>query len=526
MDKHVGVSNEPSREAVEQRREPLANTEKPFWQRIWPIIGCGAGLFSDGYLNGVIGSVSTILATVYPDQYKNSAAQSNVSSITFVGTLIGGLIFGWASDHWSRKWSLVVSTIIIIFFAILCTGSYGANGSVQGLFAALTAYRFFLGIGIGGEYPAGSVACAESTGELKAGTRNHWFIMFTNVQIDFGFVVAALVPMIVVLITTEQHLHTAWRVCLGIGIIPPSTILYLRLKLSEPESFRRGTMASTKTPWWLCIKYYWFRLAVISMIWLLYNFSSYSFGLLSSQLLSNLLGADSRLWVSFGWNTLLTFWYMPGCIAGSWLSDLVGPRNALGYSVLVQAIVGFIMAGCYKYLAVPQNVAGFVIVYGLFIALGELGKQAMSVRQTSSTPRYTNREDAGPGDNIGLVASKTSATAVRGKYYGIAAAFGKIGAFIGSKTLILLYNNYYNAGETIKAGQVPFLISSVFCLVNAALALFLLPHIGQDTIEEEDARFKAYLEAEGYDVSRMGLPSGESSEGVVQEGKEGGMALA
>ncbi|KAK1046732.1 glycerophosphoinositol permease [Friedmanniomyces endolithicus] len=190
MDKHVGVSNEPSPEAVEQRRD-----------------------------------VSTILATVYPDQYQNSAAQSNVSSITFVGTLIGGLIFGWASDHWSRKWSLVVSTVIIIFFAILCTGSYGANGSIHGLFAALTAYRFFLGIGIGGEYPAGSVACAESTGELKAGTRNRWFIMFTNVQIDFGFVAAALVPMIVVLITTEQHLHTAWRVCLGIGIIPPCTIL-------------------------------------------------------------------------------------------------------------------------------------------------------------------------------------------------------------------------------------------------------------------------------------------------------------
>ncbi len=30
MDKHVGVSNEPSPEAVEQRRESLANTEKPF----------------------------------------------------------------------------------------------------------------------------------------------------------------------------------------------------------------------------------------------------------------------------------------------------------------------------------------------------------------------------------------------------------------------------------------------------------------------------------------------------------------
>jgi MFS family permease len=206
MDKHIGISNEPSPEAVEQRRASLVDTEKSFWQRIWPIIGCGAGLFSDGYLNGVIGSVSTILAKVYPDQYDNSPAQSNVSSITFVGTLVGGLIFGWTSDHWSRKWSLTISTIIIIIFAALSTGSYGAGGSISGLFAALTAYRFFLGIGIGGEYPAGSVACAESTTELKAGTRNRWFIMFTNVQIDFGFVVAALVPMIVVLITTENHL--------------------------------------------------------------------------------------------------------------------------------------------------------------------------------------------------------------------------------------------------------------------------------------------------------------------------------
>ena len=46
-----------------------------------------------------------------------------------------------------------------------------------------------------GEYPAGSVACAESTGELKEGHRNRWFIMFTNVQIDIGFVASTLAPM-------------------------------------------------------------------------------------------------------------------------------------------------------------------------------------------------------------------------------------------------------------------------------------------------------------------------------------------
>ena len=141
-----------------------------------------------------------MLRHIYPESYAKSTAQNNVSSITFAGTVVGMLVFGYTSDHYSRKWSLFISTIIIILFAALGAGSYGAGGSPRGLFAALTAYRFFLGIGIGGEYPAGSVGCAESTGELRKGTRNRWFIMFTNVQIDLAFVVAALVPMVVVCI--------------------------------------------------------------------------------------------------------------------------------------------------------------------------------------------------------------------------------------------------------------------------------------------------------------------------------------
>jgi hypothetical protein len=38
----------------------------------------------------------------------------------------------------------------------------------------------------------------------------------------------------------------------------------------------------------------------------------------------------------------------------------------------------------------------------------------------------------GPGDNIGLIAAKIPATAIRGQFYGIAAAMGKIGAFAGA----------------------------------------------------------------------------------------------
>lgn len=134
----------------------------------------------------VIGSVGTCLAQIYGKAYTQSTAKRNVASLAFVGTVLGQLIFGYTADKWSRRNTLLVSTAILFVFAVLATASYGAGGSIQGMFAALAAYRLLLGIGIGGEYPAGSVAAAEASGETKRGTRNTWFVMFTNVAIDWG----------------------------------------------------------------------------------------------------------------------------------------------------------------------------------------------------------------------------------------------------------------------------------------------------------------------------------------------------
>lgn len=356
-----------------------------------------------------------MLSRLYPDAYTGSSAQANVASITFAGTVVGMLFFGYTSDHYSRKWSLFASTLIIILFAALATGSYGAGGSPSGLLAALVAYRFLLGIGktlslltiyasvltgrlgIGGEYPAGSVGCAESTGELKSGSRNKWFILFTNVQIDLAFFISAIVATVVVLITGENHLRVAWRVCLGIGIIPPLSLLYLRLKLQEPEAFKRESLAKANTPWLLVIRYYWFRLSIVSIIWFIYDFSAYSFGIYATSILANLLGEEAPLWKSLAWNILINFFYMPGCLAGAFVADLpsMGPKKTLCIGVTLQGIIGFIMAGCYPWLNKPENVAGFVVVYGVFLALGEFG----------------------PGDNIGLVASKTCATGIRSVFH-------------------------------------------------------------------------------------------------------------
>lgn len=61
--------------------------QKPFWEAIWPVLACGAGLFSDGYINNVIGSVSTTLGYEYGELYTKSTAKKNVSAIAFAGTV-------------------------------------------------------------------------------------------------------------------------------------------------------------------------------------------------------------------------------------------------------------------------------------------------------------------------------------------------------------------------------------------------------------------------------------------------------
>ena len=90
----------------------------------------------------------------------------------------------------------------------------------------------------------------------------------------------------------------------------------------------------------------------------------------------------------------------------------------------------------------------------------------------------------------------------RGQYYGVAAAIGKVGAFVGSWVFPVIQSN---APNNIRAGQDPFFVGSALAIASGFLALSFVPEISQDTIEEEDSRFREYLTAHGYDVSKMGV---------------------
>ncbi|KZT41811.1 MFS general substrate transporter [Sistotremastrum suecicum HHB10207 ss-3] len=449
------------------------------------IFACGTALFSDGYANGIIGSVGTLLKRQFTD---GKALPHNFSttlaSLAFAGTIVGMLTFGYLSDKMGRKFGMMTATGIVFLFSALSAASKGAHNSLDGLLAALAAFRFLLGIGVGAEYPCGSVAASEQSEEkgIAANSQHRWFCLATNSMIDFGFVVSAFVPLVLFWIFGENHLNVIWRLSLGLGVIPAGAVFLWRLKMEEPSRYKRDSMKRAKVPYMLIFKRYWLRLAAICITWFIYDFITYPFGIYSSSVLDVIEGDTTSLAVIFGWNVVINLFYMPGTIIGAFCVDYLGPKYTQITGLLLQAIIGFIMSGLYTKLI--DHIAAFAVVYGIFLSFGEFG----------------------PGNCLGLLASKSAPTAVRGQFYGIAAAVGKVGAFVGTWAFPPMIAAFQKGNPNSTLGNTgPFWVGSGLAVFSALITFFFIVPLSHDGMEAEDVAFRQYLEDNGYDTSQMGL---------------------
>jgi len=187
--------------------------------------------------------------------------------------------------------------------------------------------------------------------------------------------------------------------------------------------------------------------------------------------------------------------YLPGSLLGAIFSDIIGPKYCIVVGTTIQAVIGLLLGLFYEKLT--QNIGAFVAVYGLFLTFGEFGL----------------------GDNIGLLAAKSSATCVRGRFYGIAAAMGKTGAFIGTFVFPLVEFSFtfpsltsyvkivraFGGEYTIRGKAGPCYIACGLAVIAALIALICLPRLGQDCLQVEDRKFRALLEIHGYKTERMGM---------------------
>ncbi|KDR69641.1 hypothetical protein GALMADRAFT_1352243 [Galerina marginata CBS 339.88] len=448
------------------------------------IFACGTALFADGSHHSISNLRRGIVLTrIYgAEKLSEHNYSRKLTSLAFAGTIVGMLVFGYLSDKIGRKFGMMAATAIIALFSGLSAASSGAHGSVDGLLSMLSAMRFLLGVGLGAEYPCGSVAASEQSEEpgISEKVRHRWFTLATNVMVDFGFVLGSFVPLVFFWIFGNDHLRAVWRLSLGFGIVPAAVVFLWRLNMDEPTRYKRDSMKHAAIPYKLVLRRYSGRLAAISFTWFLYDFIVYPFGLYASIILDRVTGGSTSLVVVFGWNVVINLFYMPGSIVGAFYVDRLGAKNTMILGLLIQALLGFIMSGLY--LTLTNHIAAFAVVYGLFLTFGEFG----------------------PGNCIKLLAGKTSPTAIRGQFYGAAAAVGKVGAFVGTWSFPPMIDAFGGPNST-RGNTGPFWVGSGMAILSALITFFFVSPIDAEGMVIEDNKFREYLEANGYDTAAMGL---------------------
>ncbi|TVY80522.1 Glycerophosphoinositol permease [Lachnellula suecica] len=434
------------------------------------VIFSGLALGSDGFNASIIGNLSLIFGILYPDL--STGMYSRLSNAFIIGMIVGMLGFGYISDRLGRKSGAVLTTALLVLGIVMSAASSGKDE--LGMFWMLVISRGVAGVGAGGEYPVSAAGATEATDE-DSKTRKHRGLLFAfvgDIAPTLGFVFGGLVPLLLILCfhQNEKHYNIVWRLSLALGLIPPLSIFWLRYRMAVSTAYRKSAAKKQRIPYWPIFKRYWRPLLGCSLGWFLYNYISYPFGLFASTILTR-LNVGSSLAKNLGWGTVINCFYIPGGITGGFLSDKIGRRRTMALGFCLQAILGFILGGALG--SIQTILPLFIIMYGVFLTLGEVG----------------------PGATIVLTSSESFPTSVRGQCLGLIAAFGKAGAAIGTAVFAPILASY---GEsTYKGNQAVFLIGSAFAATGALTSWFIIPDIS-NKLENEDDAWKAYLEEQGY----------------------------
>jgi MFS transporter, SHS family, lactate transporter len=138
-----------------------------------------------------------------------------VLSVTLWLRLLGAVGAGWLADRVGRKIPLMIS---ILWYSL---ANFAAGFSPT--FAYLFLFRALLGIGMGGEWPAGSALAMEtwpvrSRGFMDGVLQGSWGLGFMLSSALYGLFYA----------------YIGWRGMLWVGVLPALSVFYVRRFVKEP----------------------------------------------------------------------------------------------------------------------------------------------------------------------------------------------------------------------------------------------------------------------------------------------------
>lgn len=230
------------------------DSAKTQWYHFTAIIIAGMGFFTDAYDLFCIPNVTKLLGRIYythPNSTKPGTLPPNVSAavngVALCGTLAGQLFFGWLGDKMGRK-KVYGLTLALMVFSSLASGlSFGH--SAKGTIATLCFFRFWLGFGIGGDYPLSATIMSEYANKKTRGA----FIASVFAMQGFGILAGGIVSLVVS--TAFDHAYSApaykvdhaaslvpeadyvWRIILMFGAVPAGLTYYWRMKMPETARY-------------------------------------------------------------------------------------------------------------------------------------------------------------------------------------------------------------------------------------------------------------------------------------------------
>lgn len=292
------------------------------------------------------------------------------------------------------------------------------------------------------------------------------FVSFTTLMATTAGPILMIIYLIT-LIATDNNLVIAFNAIYSIATLLPASIIVLRLFMVDSSLFHYSNFKRQPKSWRLCLllaRRYWWRLLTTSLAFFLYDFINFPNSIMSSTIISSLV-TDHNVRTTAIWQVILAVLPVPGVVLGAWLTNAIGRRwtGILGFAGYV--VLGFVIGGTYSKLS--QNIAAFVVLYGLLQAFGHMG----------------------PGATIGLISSESFPTAMRSMGYSVATAFGRTGAAVGTQCFTPLQDHAGNSSTFYLAGGVAILGMMVY---------YLLPESGDLDLEKEDKELNEFLMQHGF----------------------------
>lgn len=438
------------------------------------MITSGMGFFTDAYDLFIIGVALSLLKPIW---HLNTLEVGLLGSTSLIAAALGSLLFGRLADYIGRHsiygWTLIV----------LAIGAVASAFSPNVIY--LLIFRFILGLGIGGDYPLSATLMSEYANRRD---RGKMITLVFSMQ-AVGLILGPLVALLLIFSGINQDL--TWRIMLGLGAVPALATFYLRRQIAETPRYalamqgdvagaertlrqvtkmatsesadastkaastkEAGRKVSRPSRSWLFLflrQPYLRWLIGTAVSWFLLDIAYYG-TTISSPLVINSLNAHNTL-VTTMLYTLLIFVVaaLPGYILAAFTIDRLGRKwiQCVGFAMMTvtYALIAFIPA--LSSMAIP-----FLLVYGVSYFFAEFG----------------------PNVTTFVYPAEVFPVMIRTTGHGIAAALGKVGAFLGALLFPILLSSYHLPGAMMFAASVS--------LVGFIITSFLLPEPKQRSLED------------------------------------------